>query len=215
VTARLDSADALHAALAALAGRDPVLRDLLAAGPPPALRRRPAGFEGLAAVVTGQQVSTASAAAIWGRVRTGLGRVDAATVAAASDAELKAFGLSTPKVRTLRALAEAVGAGSLDLDTLSDLPAEAAHAALVRVHGIGPWTADVYLLFYLGHADAFPAGDLALQEAARAAYGLAARPDARALAGLAEAWRPWRGAAAHLLWAHYRVLKARDGAPGA
>ena len=93
------------------------------------------------------------------------------------------------------------------------MDADDAHAALTALHGIGPWTADIYLLFCLGHADAFPAGDLAVQEAARIAFGLRKRPDAKALAKLAEAWRPWRGVAAHLLWAYYHAVKQREGMP--
>ncbi|HET9617403.1 MAG TPA: DNA-3-methyladenine glycosylase 2 family protein, partial [Pseudolabrys sp.] len=85
------------------------------------------------------------------------------------------------------------------------------HAALVQLHGIGPWTADIYLLFCLGHADAFPAGDLAVQEAVRIAFNLRKRPDAKALTKIAEAWRPWRGVAAHLFWAYYHVVKRREG----
>jgi DNA-3-methyladenine glycosylase II len=215
MSTRLDSQAALGAAVAALIGRDPVMAELVAAGARPVLRRHASGFEGLARIVTGQQVSTASAAAIWGRVAAGLGRVDATTVSAASDDALKAFGLSTPKVRTFRALADAVASGALDLEAVADLPADDAHRRLVAQRGIGPWTADIYLLFCLGHADVFPAGDLALQEAARVAYGLEDRPDARALALMAEGWRPWRGAAAHLLWAAYRVFKAREGMPAA
>lgn len=213
MTTLLDSQAALQGALEGLGARDPVMARLVAEGAVPDLRRRPPGVEGLAWIVTGQQVSTASAAAIWGRVRAGLGRVDAAAIEAASDEALKGFGLSTPKVRTLRALAQAVSGGTLDLEGLASCPADEAHARLVAVKGIGPWTADLYLLFCLGHADAFPAGDLAVQEAARAAYGLPERPDARSLARLAERWRPWRGAAAHVLWAYYRRLKARDGVP--
>ena len=91
------------------------------------------------------------------------------------------------------------------------MEADAAHAALTALHGIGPWTADIYLLFCLGNADAWPAGDLALQEAARIAFGLRKRPDAKAMAKLGEAWRPWRGVAAHLLWAYYHVVKRREG----
>ena len=88
-----------------------------------------------------------------------------------------------------------------------------AHRALTALHGIGPWTADIYLLFCLGHADAWPAGDLALQEAARLLLGLKTRPTVKEMGPLAEAWRPWRGAAACALWAYYRVAKKRDGAP--
>ncbi|KAA2234649.1 DNA-3-methyladenine glycosylase family protein [Salinarimonas soli] len=210
---RLDSQERLDDAIRELSRADPVMARIVAAGARPRVRHRPPGFEGLAWIVTGQQVSTASAAAIWGRVRAGLGAVEAGSVQAASDEALKAFGLSTPKIRTLRALADAVASGALDLDALADLPAEAVHAALVSVKGIGPWTADVYLLFCLGHADAFPAGDLALQEAARIAYDLEARPSREALEALAVRWRPWRGAAAHALWALYARAKAREGAP--
>jgi DNA-3-methyladenine glycosylase II len=84
---------------------------------------------------------------------------------------------------------------------------------LVKLHGIGPWTADIYLMVCLGHADAWPAGDLALQEAARHALGLRTRPDAKKMVKLAEIWRPYRAVAAHLLWKYYGVIKGREGAP--
>ena len=93
------------------------------------------------------------------------------------------------------------------------MPADDAHAELIKLHGIGPWTADIYLLFCLGHADAWPAGDLALQEAARIAFGLRKRPSAKDMVKFAEVWRPWRGVAAHLLWNYYRAVKQREGAP--
>jgi hypothetical protein len=96
---------------------------------------------------------------------------------------------------------------------LADLPADQAHAALTAVHGIGPWTADIYLLSCLGHADAWPAGDLALQEAARIAFGLRARPTAKEMTALGEPWRPWRAVAARVLWTYYRSIKGREGAP--
>ena len=101
----------------------------------------------------------------------------------------------------------------LDLPALVARPADEAHQILTAVHGIGPWTADVYLLFCLGHADAWPAGDVALQEAARLALALEARPTAKQMGPLAEAWRPWRGVAACLLWTYYRAVKRREGAP--
>ena len=94
------------------------------------------------------------------------------------------------------------------------MEADAAHAALTALHGVGPWTADIYLLFCLGHADAWPAGDLAVQEAARIAFDLRKRPDAKEMGKLAETWRPWRGVAAHLLWAYYHAVKRRDVRPG-
>jgi DNA-3-methyladenine glycosylase II len=209
----LDSDAALKAGVDALVQRDPVLAGLVAQGAHPILRKRAPGFEGLASIVVGQQVSTASAAAIWGRMKTRFEELTPQALFAASDDDLKAVGLSAAKMRTLRAAAAAVASGALPLDALHALPADEAHAALVRIKGIGPWTADIYLLFCLGHPDAFPAGDLAVQEAARSAFGLERRPDAKALTALAERWRPWRGVAAKVLWAHYRIVKAREGAP--
>jgi DNA-3-methyladenine glycosylase II len=111
----------------------------------------------------------------------------------------------------VKAIAAAIAKGDIDLDAVASMDADAAHTALTALHGIGPWTADIYLLFCLGNADAWPAGDLALQEAARIAFGLKRRPDAKAMARLAEVWRPWRGVAAHVLWAYYHVVKRREG----
>lgn len=207
----LDSVEAMARGTRALARRDPLMRRLAGELGPPPLRKRAPGFEGLARIVVGQQVSTASAAAIWARCLVELAPLTVEAVAAASDERFRAAGLSKPKVRTLRAVAAAVAVGALPLDTLHEHEADAAHALLTAVSGIGPWTADVYLLFCLGHPDAFASGDLALQEAARAAFGLEARPKAAELLVMAEAWRPWRGVAAGLLWAHYRRLKSRDG----
>jgi DNA-3-methyladenine glycosylase II len=209
----LDSDASLKAGLDALVGLDPVMARLVDEGALPRLRFRPAGFEGLAFIVVGQQVSTASANAIWGRVKERFPVLTPDTVLAASDEDLRGPGLSGPKIRTLRAVASAIVVGDLALDALATLPADEAHASLCRVKGIGPWTADVYLLFCLGHPDAFPAGDLALQEAARIAYDLPSRPSVAELIAIAERWRPWRGVAAKVLWALYRIAKARDGAP--
>ena len=131
----------------------------------------------------------------------------------ATEEDLRGVGLSGPKIRTLRAVSQAVR-GGLDLTRLGTLNDEEVHAALTAVSGIGPWTADVYLLFCLGRADAFAAGDLALQVAAQHAFRLDERPDQRTLVELAERWRPWRGVAARLLWAYYRTVKAtKSGVP--
>lgn len=213
VTTILDSDAALKAGLSELIRLDPVMARIVEEGAVPLLRKCPPGFEGLAWIVTGQQVSTASAAAIWKRVKEGLAPLTPERILAASDEELRAPGLSAPKIRTLRAAASSIAEGRLALDTLAGRPADEVHACLTSIKGIGPWTADIYLLFCIGHADAFPAGDLALQEAARLAYALPERPDAKALARLAEGWRPWRGVAAKVLWAYYRKAKAREGAP--
>lgn len=204
--------DDLDRALTALEALDPArigpIRTL--AGRPP-LRRRAPGFEGLCAIVVSQQVSVASARAIESRLMTRFAPLDAPAIAASSDEDLRACGLSAPKMRTLRACAQAIGSGALDLESLADADAAQAHAALTAVKGIGPWTADIYLLFCLGHPDAFPAGDLALQEAARLAFGLRKRPDARRLEAMAKRWRPWRAVAARLLWSYYALARRREG----
>lgn len=207
--ARLDSEEQLKAGLAVLLARDPALARAVAEGSVPTLRQRPEGLAGLAWIVIGQQVSTASAEAIFRRFEAAFPDMRAERVRDADEATLRAVGLSGPKIRTLRAVAEAIVSGALPLEALGAMSAEEAHATLVAVHGIGPWTADIYLLFCLGHADAFAAGDLALQEGARLVYGLPERPSAKALTAMAEAWRPWRGVAAKVLWAHYRRATGR------
>jgi DNA-3-methyladenine glycosylase II len=163
--------------------------------------------------VVSQQLSTASAGAIWGRLAAAFDPFEPAAILRARAARLARLGLSSPKIRALKEIARAVSRGNLALASLADIAADEAHAALTAVHGIGPWTADIYLLSCLGHADAWPAGDLALQEAARLAFGLAARPNAKQMAPLAEPWRPFRAVAARVLWTYYRALKGREGAP--
>jgi DNA-3-methyladenine glycosylase II len=205
----------LDIALAALGAADPRLLSLVAATGRPPLRRRPDGFAGLAATIVAQQLSTASAGAIWTRLAAAFDPLAPEAIARAHPARLKRVGLSAPKVRTLKAIARAIIAGELALAGLTELAAEEAHAALTAIHGIGPWTADIYLLSCLGHADAWPAGDLALQEAVRLAFGLRTRPSAKEMVTLAESWRPWRAVAARVLWTYYRARKGRDGAPAA
>ena len=195
-----------------LVRQDPRLAAVLAISGLPPLRRRPGGFAGLASIVTAQQLSTASAAAIWGRLNAAFDPFDPARVRRARATTLAKIGLSAAKIRTFKAIAAAIADG-LDLDALADIPADDAHRALTAVHGIGPWTADIYLLFCLGHADAWPVGDLAVQEALRIAFDLAKRPHAKEMAALAEPWRPWRGVAACLLWSYYRAVKRREAAP--
>src|SRR5580692_12961244 len=203
----------LDIAIAGLIAVDPRWRDALALAGRPPLRRRPDGFAGLASIVVSQQLSTASAKAIWGRLEAALDPLDPQTMRRARTAKLARAGLSAPKIRTLKAIAGAIDRGDLDLAALGALPADEAHRRLTAIHGIGPWTADIYLLFCLGHADAWPAGDLALQEAARLLLTLKKRPTSKEMGPLAEAWRPWRGAAACMLWSYYRVAKQREGAP--
>jgi DNA-3-methyladenine glycosylase II len=202
----------LDGAIAGLIAADPRWRDALAAAGRPTLRRRPGGFAGLAAIVVSQQLSTASAKAIWGRLEIAFDPLCPETVRRARTAKLARAGLSAAKIATLKAIARAIDRGELDLALLGELPADDAHRRLTAIHGIGPWTADIYLLFCLGHADVWPAGDLALQEAARLLLGLRSRPSSRDMVPLAESWRPWRGAAACMLWTYYRAAKQRDGA---
>jgi DNA-3-methyladenine glycosylase II len=201
----------LDAAIARLIEADDRFAQVLALAGRPPLRRRPDGFAGLAAIVVAQQLSVASARAILGRLNAAFDPLDHAALLRARTDKLRRLGLSAPKIRTLKAIAKAIDKGALDLPALTQMPADAAHAALTAVHGIGPWTADIYLLFCLGHADAWPAGDLALQEAMRLLLALKARPTAREMGPLAERWRPWRGAAACMLWTYYRAAKQREG----
>jgi DNA-3-methyladenine glycosylase II len=203
----------LDHAIARLIDADPRFGPVLARAGRPPLRRRADGFVGLASIVVSQQLSTASAKAIWERLNQAFDPLDHTALLRARTAKLARVGLSAPKIRALKAIAKAIDRGDLDLPALVDQPAEEAHAALTAVHGIGPWTADIYLLFCLGHADAWPAGDLALQEATRLVLALKTRPTVKEMGPLAEAWRPWRGAAACMLWTYYRTAKQRDGAP--
>lgn len=174
----------------------------------PPLRRRPAGFEGLARIIVGQQLSVASASAIWERTALACQPFEPAVLMALKDRQLAAAGLSRPKIRTLRAIAVACS-GELDLMRLEHASAEEVHATLTAVTGIGPWTADVYIMFCLGRADGWAPGDLALQIAAQQAFELDARPGNGEMLELAERWRPWRGVAARLLWAYYAAVKTK------
>ena len=205
---RIDDEQDLAAGLAALLVLAPDLGRLAAAGDPLPLRRHPPTFAELARIVTAQQVSLASAAAIYGRLETLIAPFEAETVLRLADDDLGQAGLSRAKIASFRTIAEAV-AGGLDLAGLVDLPAEEARGRLVSLRGIGPWTADVFLLFCAGHPDVFPAGDVALQEALRDALALDARPSTREAERLARRWSPWRGVAARLRWAHYRRLTGR------
>jgi len=190
----------------ALRRKCPVMRRVHDLTGLPALRRRPAGFAGLARVIVGQQLSVASASAIWQRTEAACVPFEPSVLLALGDKDLTGAGLSRPKIRTLRAIAGACCNG-LDLSGLEHASEAEIHQALTAVTGIGPWTADVYIMFCLGRADGWAPGDLALQVAAQRALELAERPDKEEMLELAERWRPWRGVAARLLWAYYAALK--------
>lgn len=190
---------------ARLVALEPRFAPVIADGPLP-LRRRPDGFAALMSAIVGQQVSTASAAAIWARLEAA-GLTGEAAVVAASDEALRACGLSRPKMRYVRSLA---GAG-IDWAALRQAETAEVVEVLTALPGVGRWTAEIYAKLALGHADAFAAGDLALQEAARRLFALEARPTEAQLRQMAEAWRPLRAVAARALWVYYRWNTDREG----
>lgn len=197
----------IAAAREALAARDPALARAHAQTPPFEWRSRVGGFEGLFRMIVEQQVSVAAAAAIWGRVEAGLGEVTPRAVLARSTDDLRAFGLSGQKVRYGQEIARAHVEGDIDFDHLERLSDAEATARLTAIKGVGLWTAETFLMFCEGRLDVFPGGDVALQEAIRWADGAALRPREREAYARAEAWRPHRGVAAHLLWGWYGAVK--------
>ncbi len=191
----------LEEAIHALVKQDQRLKPIFELAGMPALRRREPGYAGLAAIICGQQLSTASAAAIWARVSAAFDPFHHDALRRARADRLGRLGLSAAKVKTLKNLARELAAERLNLDVLANEDADAAHNTLTALHGIG-------------HGDAWPAGDLAVQEAVKIGLGLRTRPTAKQMAPLAEPWRPLRGAAAHLWWAYYRAVKKREGVIG-
>ncbi|MEM9318368.1 MAG: DNA-3-methyladenine glycosylase 2 family protein [Pseudomonadota bacterium] len=206
MTDRITCAEDLARGGAALVALEPRFGPLIAAHDPLPLRLKAPGFATLLQAIVSQQVSTASAAAIWTRLyEAGLTR--AAALRAATDDDLRAVGLSRPKQRYVRALAHS----GLDLDALASASTDDLIAELTALPGIGRWTAEIYAKFALGHADVLAAGDLALQEAARMLFELETRPSERELRDMAALWSPWRAVAARALWAYYAQAKGREG----
>ena len=189
-----------------LADLDPRFRAALDATGPLPLRLRKDGFAALLDAIVSQQVSVAAADAIWNRLKTA-GLTGPRKIQWASDDDLRACGLSRQKIRYARELA----ASGIRYADLRAQPTDDVIARLIEVPGIGKWTAEIYAMFSLGRADVFAPGDLALQEAARALFDLDARPSEKDLRQMSEAWSPWRGVAARLLWAYYHVAKNREG----
>jgi DNA-3-methyladenine glycosylase II len=217
----MNAAD-IAAIRAKLCTLDPALAHAHAVTPPFDWRVWEGGYRGLVKIIVGQQVSVAAADAIWARLEAGLSGVSAKAVLDQDVEGLKRFGLSAPKARYALAIAAAEKTGEIDFAALPALDDETAMAALVALKGVGRWTAEIYLMFCEGRLDFFPAGDLALQEGLRLADGAAERPAVVALYQRAEAWRPHRGVAAHLLWAYYGGVKRgeivhspKDGAANA
>jgi len=194
-----------------LARRDAVLRAIVRRhGPAPMWGRR-AGFATLVQIILEQQVSLASGRAAFARLERAAGDATPERIAALRPAQLRAAGLTRQKAEYVSLLARATVAGTFAPARVARLADDEARAALVALKGIGPWSADVYLLMALRRADAWPSGDLALQIAAKEVLRLRSLPDARALDALGERWRPWRAVAARLLWHHY--LRTRTSRP--
>ncbi|MEJ1159830.1 DNA-3-methyladenine glycosylase family protein [Prosthecomicrobium sp. N25] len=211
---RIETLDDIQEGIAALAAADPRLVPVIAVAGPVPLRRREPGFEGLARIIVSQQISVSAATAIWNRFAAAVDPVLPEAFLAADPEALRAAGLSAGKVRTLTAIARAVAGREVDLDHVAGCSPEEAHAAMTRIHGVGPWTADIFLLFCAGHPDVWPGGDLALQHAVRMGLGLEERPAEKLCRGIAEPWAPWRSVAARLFWAYYGAVKeGRDVLP--
>lgn len=193
----------LHQGVELLAARDPDLAAILHRwGMPPLWAREP-GFPALILIILEQQVSLASARAAFNRLLAVATPLTPERFLQLDDETLRAVGFSRQKAGYSRHLAQALVSGELDLDNLARLPDDAARAALVARKGIGPWTADIYLLMCLGRPDIWPVGDLGLLVAMQTVKRLGQRPTALEMVELAEPWRPWRAVAARLLWHHY------------
>ena len=208
---RLDSEAKVASHIEALVGIDPRLAPVRDFAGPVQPRINPPGFAGIAKVITGQQLSVTSAAAIWSRFEQLPGALDPETYLSLSEEAVRGTGFSGGKFRTVRVIAEAMVAGTLDFTHLETLPADEAVAYLVAHKGIGPWTAEVYLMFCAQHPDVFPAGDLALLKAVQHGLGLDARPTIKQMVAIAAGWAPHRSAAALLFWRYFAVMRDREG----
>ncbi len=198
----------------ALAAHEPRFAVAVEAAGRPGLRPSLTGFPALMQIITEQQLSIASAKAIWTRIEAAIDPMTPENTLQFSDEELRAMGMSGQKMRYSRDLAGAVLDGRLDLKGICEAPVDQAIKNLTAVKGIGSWTAEIYLLFCERHADIFPAGDLALQVAAHNLFELEERPAEKAMVELAAAWSPWRGAASLTLWTYYRHIKNMPAATG-
>jgi DNA-3-methyladenine glycosylase II len=192
-----------------MSAADPVLAGVVARWGPPPFWRHPRGFAGLLHGILAQQVSLESASATFAKLERLLGHVEPEAFLMLDDASLRAVGFSRQKATYARGVAQAIAAGTLDLMALDVAPDDEVRGALVSIRGVGRWTADVYLLFALRRADAWPSGDLALAKAVQELWGLEALPTWNELDAWAERWRPWRAVAARFLWHAYLSRRGR------
>lgn len=210
----IQTLDDIARGLEALQALDPRLIAIVEQAGPVPLRLREPSLASLMKIVVSQQLSVQSAAAIWARFESAFDLGDPVTIAEADDHALRAVGLSRPKVKTLKAIAVAARDEGLDCARLVGVPREEVEARLIKIHGVGPWTAEIFTLFCLGNPDVFPVGDIALQQSVMDAFHLAVRPKGDELEAIAAQWSPWRGVAARLFWAYYAALrKSRDALP--
>lgn len=204
--------DVLNEHLDALVALDPRLHEVRAVSGEVPLRPGQRGFAGIATIVNAQQLSVASAGAIQKRFEALFdGQVTGAAYLAHPEDAIRGCGLSRSKYATLAGVAAAERDGLIDYDALEVMPPEEAITALTALKGIGPWTAEIYLLFCLGHPDIFPAGDLALQKMVGVALGHQERPGEKLVREIARDWAPYRGAAARLFWRYFAATKEREG----
>jgi DNA-3-methyladenine glycosylase II len=197
----------LRKAVKALAKQCTIIETAHARVGVPEWRTRQGDYAGLARIIAYQQLSTKAAGAIWGRVEAVLGKVTPNSVVTADTEAMRACGLSRPKIAHSRSIAEAVASGSLNLKRVARASDEDAQAELVAVKGIGPWTADVYLMFCLGRWDVFPHADIGLSEAYRMITGERKRHPPKKFLKTGERWRPYRGVAAHMLWSYINAVR--------
>jgi DNA-3-methyladenine glycosylase II len=195
--------ESIRTAVEALAGREPAFAGVVEKHGVPEPRNSERGTQTLLRTIVGQQVSVAAARSMWAKLEAAFGSPpDLQRLLAATDEELRAAGMSRQKAGYIRSLAELVLSGELDLEKLPEDDEEAI-ALLTKIKGIGRWSAEIYLLFAEGRADVFPAGDLAVLIEIGRLMGLDAKPSEKQLREMAEAWRPYRGAAAVLAWHSY------------
>jgi DNA-3-methyladenine glycosylase II len=193
-------------AVATLIVKEPRFGAVAERGLPP-LRRVPGGFITLIEIIVEQMISLKASQAIMKRLRSAFEPFDAPVIHCCPSERLQKLGLSRAKARAVQAIAQAVVEGRLDFNELERLGDGEARMRLMALPGVGPWSADIYLLTALGRCDVWPRGDVALQSAAQLLFNLDSRPDQGSMEQLAEPWRPWRAVAARLLWTHYRRVK--------
>jgi DNA-3-methyladenine glycosylase II len=205
---RIASAKQLDDAVAALVAADRRLNPVVKrAGKPQFVPRRRHGFEALMSIITSQQLSTAAGDTIFGRLKEKVVPFDPPTMLATPAEVLRACGLSAPKQKHMKTIASAILDGTLDLKRVRSMPDDVAREHLTAIKGIGPWTADIYLMSSLGRADVWPVGDVALQAAIARALKLKKRPNEKGMEKLSQIWRPWRTIAARLFWTHEDGLR--------